>query len=199
MVAWVLMIFGIGFWTLWFTGVTQPGNDALVWLGALSMVSAFVIGAMTWAMRKKEKAEGKHSTRSPRGHETDDGRFYPGMAPGPWGWVYPRGTRQFGKPPRATSDTLGVDHSGRGPRSYRRSDARIEEDVNGCLTQDWAVDATDVEISVTQGVVTLKGLVENSVMMRIAEEIAQSVYGVTKVRNELKVKDAKRFPQRRVA
>jgi hypothetical protein len=77
-------------------------------------------------------------------------------------------------------------YSGVGPRSYRRSDARILEDVNERLTWDPELDATDVEVSVDEGVVTLEGRVENRSAKRRAAYIAESCTGVVDVRNKLK-------------
>jgi osmotically-inducible protein OsmY len=39
-------------------------------------------------------------------------------------------------------------YAGRGPRGYRRSDERIREDINDRLTDDWYIDASDVEVIV---------------------------------------------------
>jgi len=79
-------------------------------------------------------------------------------------------------------------HAGRGPRGHRRSDARIFEDVCDRLTDDRHVDATDVEVAVSEGEVTLKGSVGDRGMRRRAEAIAEEVRGVRHVRNELRVR-----------
>jgi BON domain len=78
-------------------------------------------------------------------------------------------------------------HRGRGPRGYRRSDARIHEDVNDQLTEDDSLDASDIEVSVSDSEVTLSGTVSNRRMKRLAEDIADSVSGVTHVQNNLRV------------
>ena len=51
--------------------------------------------------------------------------------------------------------------TGRGPRNYRRSDDRIEEDINERLTHHGMVDATDIEVSVQNGEVTMRGSVDS--------------------------------------
>ena len=56
---------------------------------------------------------------------------------------------------RAVRET-GV-HRGRGPRGYRRTDERILEEVNERLTEDAHLDATNIEVDVRDGEVTLKG------------------------------------------
>ena len=82
----------------------------------------------------------------------------------------------------------GRTHRGRGPKNYRRSDERIREDINDRLTEhDW-LDASDVEVLVTAGEVTLSGAVESRHAKRLAEDIAESVVGVTNVQNNLRVR-----------
>lgn len=77
-------------------------------------------------------------------------------------------------------------HRGRGPRGYQRSDARIGEDVNDRLTDDFFVDATDIEVSVSEGEVTLDGKVNNRAEKRRAEDIAADISGVRHVQNNLR-------------
>jgi osmotically-inducible protein OsmY len=78
-------------------------------------------------------------------------------------------------------------YAGRGPRGYRRSDERISEDINDRLTDDWRVDASDVEVTVNNGMITLAGRVGSREEKRRAEDIAESVSGVTDVSNQLRV------------
>ena len=78
-------------------------------------------------------------------------------------------------------------HYGRGPRGYRRSDARIAEDVNDRLTDDWRLDASDVEVSVAEGEVTLTGTVRTRQDKRLAEDLADDVSGVRNVQNNLRI------------
>jgi osmotically-inducible protein OsmY len=79
-------------------------------------------------------------------------------------------------------------HRGRGPRNYTRSGDRIREDVSDRLTDDWRVDATDIEVTVSGTEVTLTGTVTAREQRRRAEDIAESVSGVTHVQNNLRVK-----------
>ena len=79
-------------------------------------------------------------------------------------------------------------YAGRGPRGYKRSDNRIEEDINERLTEHPMIDASDVEVSVQNGEVTLRGHVDHREAKRIAEDIAESVFGVKEVNNQIKVK-----------
>ncbi|HEY2382019.1 MAG TPA: BON domain-containing protein [Terriglobia bacterium] len=79
-------------------------------------------------------------------------------------------------------------HAGRGPRSYKRQDDRIEEDINEQLTRHSMIDATDIEVSVQNGEVTMRGHVENREAKRMAEDIAESCFGVKEVNNQIKIK-----------
>ena len=78
-------------------------------------------------------------------------------------------------------------YAGRGPRGYRRSDERIREDINDHLTDDWYIDASDVEVTVNSGMVTLTGRVDSRDDKHRAEDLAESVSGVTDVSNQLRV------------
>ena len=80
------------------------------------------------------------------------------------------------------------EHRGRGPRGYRRSDERIKEDVNDRLSDDYYLDASDVEVVVENTEVTLTGTVRSRNDKRRAEDLAESVSGVTNVENRLRVK-----------
>src|SRR5262245_20667475 len=68
---------------------------------------------------------------------------------------YQRGVWSIAGDPR---ERCGM-HAGKGPRGYRRSDARIYEDVCEALTRDGEVDASDVEVTVEDGQVMLSGTV----------------------------------------
>jgi osmotically-inducible protein OsmY len=81
----------------------------------------------------------------------------------------------------------GTSFVGRGPRNYRRSDERIREDVNDRLTEDYYLDAGDIEVLVQDSVVTLTGRVDTRYDKRRAIDIAESVSGVTDVTNQLRV------------
>jgi hypothetical protein len=78
-------------------------------------------------------------------------------------------------------------HSGRGPRGYQRPDRSISEDVNEFLMHGHDIDATDVQVEVKDGVVTLRGRVADRFTKRMAEVVASGVRGVKDVMNELKV------------
>lgn len=78
-------------------------------------------------------------------------------------------------------------HKGKGPKGYSRSDDRIKEDVNDRLSDDVFVDASDIEVTVIQGEVTLTGSVSGKNEKRRAEDVAEHVSGVRNVENRIKV------------
>jgi hypothetical protein len=77
--------------------------------------------------------------------------------------------------------------TGRGPKDYVRSDERIWEEINERLEQDGEIDATDITVYVSRHEVTLEGTVEDRRSKRLAEDLAESVRGVTDVHNHLRI------------
>jgi osmotically-inducible protein OsmY len=78
-------------------------------------------------------------------------------------------------------------HAGKGPKGYRRSDARIQEEVCDLLTENPDIDASEIEVNVKGCVVTVAGSVENRRIKRMVEDLVENVNGVVDVRNELRV------------
>lgn len=79
------------------------------------------------------------------------------------------------------------EHRGRGPKGYQRSDDRIREDVSDRLSDDDSVDASEIEVSVSNCEVTLTGTVESREQKRRAEDCVESVSGVKNVQNNLRI------------
>ncbi len=79
-------------------------------------------------------------------------------------------------------------HQGKGPRSYQRSDERINEDIHQRMTDDPRLDASDIAVKVKEGQVELEGVVSNKIEKYLAEEIGERVSGVRYVQNNLKVR-----------
>src|SRR5687768_7655381 len=79
-------------------------------------------------------------------------------------------------------------HRGKGPRDYTRGDERILEDINDRLCDNPYIDASEIDVSVSKGVVVLSGTVEDRESKRLTEDVAESVSGVTEVENTLRVK-----------
>jgi predicted amino acid-binding ACT domain protein len=80
----------------------------------------------------------------------------------------------------------GFRRLGRGPKGFKRSDERIAEDVCERIARS-AINAEDVEVTVKDGEVTLAGFVEVRYDKRILEDIADDVFGVSEVHNQLRV------------
>ncbi len=79
-------------------------------------------------------------------------------------------------------------HRGKGPKGYRRSDERIREDVCECIAETGWVDASDVEVRVQDGEVTLSGTVDERRDKRLLEDLAEDVPGVRDVHNQIRVR-----------
>jgi len=78
-------------------------------------------------------------------------------------------------------------YSGKGPKNYQRNDDRIREDVCEMLTQHGSIDASEIEVQVSNGEVTLSGSVSSRQEKRMAEEAIENLGGIKDVNNQLKV------------
>ncbi|WP_309092932.1 BON domain-containing protein [Phenylobacterium sp.] len=78
-------------------------------------------------------------------------------------------------------------HRGRGPKGYKRSDERISDDAHQRLTDDPWLDASNINVSVSGGEVTLSGTVENREAKHRAERCVEEISGVTHVQNNLRI------------
>jgi hypothetical protein len=74
---------------------------------------------------------------------------------------------------------------GRLPKGYTRSDERIREDV--CERLGMALDASEVEVRVEGGIVSLSGTVLDRQTKYQLEEISEHVLGVTDVQNQVTI------------
>ncbi len=90
---------------------------------------------------------------------------------------------------RAGERPIGA-HRGRGPKGYRRSDERIHEDVCERLTEDQFIDASNIEVTVKDGEVTLDGTVSSRGVKRRAEDLAEMASGIANVQNNLRIQGA---------
>jgi hypothetical protein len=145
----------------------------------------------------------------PGGGETTTGRGY-------WGWesdrasgvnVGPMGGREgwnrepageghpfgfhgsdmgMGRMGASAEDERGP-HWGKGPKGYKRSDDRTREDVCDAIAHQGQIDASDVEVKVADGIVTLSGTVAQRHHKRALEQLAERCRGVHEVHNELRL------------
>jgi osmotically-inducible protein OsmY len=77
--------------------------------------------------------------------------------------------------------------SGKGPKGYQRSDDRIKEDVSDLLEREGELDASEIEVQVSSGEVTLTGTVSERSSKRLAEDLIEDLPGVKQVHNRLRV------------
>ena len=128
-----------------------------------------------------------------RGSEYDRERYGGGEDRGWWDRASDAVASWFGDEDaerRRRMDEQRAHRRGRGPKGYRRSDERIREDVNDRLGDDYYIDASDIEVMVSNSEVTLTGTVPTRNDKRRAEDIAEGVSGVTNVENRLRVKQS---------
>jgi hypothetical protein len=78
-------------------------------------------------------------------------------------------------------------HRGKGPRGYQRPDDRIRDLVCEALAEDDQVDATQIEVTVSDGIVTLSGSVPDRPTKRMAEDVVDRIWGVRDVHNQLEI------------
>lgn len=79
-------------------------------------------------------------------------------------------------------------HRGKGPKGYERSADRIREDVCERLSYDDRIDASDIEVKVNGNEVVLDGTVETRQDRHRAEDLIESVSGVSQIQNNLRVR-----------
>lgn len=79
------------------------------------------------------------------------------------------------------------EHFGKGPKDWQRTDERLYEEVCEQLSHNHLVDASDIEIKVTDGNVYLRGTVEDRPTKREAERCVEKVLGIRDIFNELKI------------
>jgi hypothetical protein len=125
-----------------------------------------------------------------RGGPRDDAGFDPGYSR-PRSGFGAFGTRDPNDPDvRAGRDDdrpASGQFRGRGPKGYRRSDERIHEDVCERLTEDPLIDASNIEVLVQDGEITLNGTVMSRGLKRRAEDLAELASGASHVQNNLRV------------
>jgi len=81
----------------------------------------------------------------------------------------------------------GGSQAGRGPQLQRRSDDKIYEEIGELLTSNPDLDASEVELHVESGEITLTGTIASRDARWLAEDLVNSVSGVREVTNRLKV------------
>ena len=140
-----------------------------------------------WREREAERKSG-YSRQFPEGHQDRPE------------WTWDRDFRQpkpyVSQGGRATfPEAAPGPHVGKGPKGYRRPDDQIREEANQRLERDGRVDASEIEVSCQEGVLTLQGKVEDRRARRAAEDCVDDIRGVKDVMNELTIdQEAFRHP-----
>ena len=81
--------------------------------------------------------------------------------------------------------------SGRGPKNWERTDEKIKNDVCESLYHSPVIDASDIDVHVKDGEVTLKGWVNNRDEKKEAENCIDDILGVSDIFNELHLRSRK--------
>lgn len=88
--------------------------------------------------------------------------------------------------PSFRADDQGPHAEGIGPKGYKREDVRIYEELCERLTRDH-MDASGIEVSVSDAEVTLRGTVPDLESKYRAEHLAESVRGILEIVNLVRV------------
>jgi hypothetical protein len=166
----------IGLFVLWIVGLASNVVPWVSWWN-FAFACAFLLMGIGSAVEEPARERGwSGGERYGGGY---GGSPYQGFGPGSYDPSY---DRWRGANPYVPERIV------QGTRGYQRSDQRISEDVNDRLSISWDVDASDIEVKVSQGEVTLSGTVASRRERRVAEGIADSVAGVRDVHNELSLR-----------
>jgi hypothetical protein len=118
----------------------------------------------------------RHSSGTDSGARGQEGFGFPGEHT--WGEEQFRAERR---------EERGGAQSGREQRAKRRPDESLAREIEEVLTNDPELDATDIEVKVEGGAVTLIGTVNSSDAKLLAEELTESFPGVREVHNRLTI------------
>ena len=156
---------GVGYYAVFYQGPGAPGADQ---------------SDMDEPQTQFDQRNVQYGQGQGQGQGQGAGAAWDDRRRGSWGRDEPSGgwgdrARQFGQ------------FAGRGPKGYQRSDERIREDVSDRLMEHPEIDASDVEVKVKNRVVTLSWTVDDRYAKRLAEDIAETVMGVSDVMNQLGV------------
>ena len=109
---------------------------------------------------------------------------------GPESWQYGRPDFGYSEPEievELEEWQIEGPYTGYGPRDYQRSDERIREEAYERLTMNGWLDATQIDVEVQNGEITLTGQVKHRRDKRMAEDTVEDILGVKNVNNHLRV------------
>lgn len=86
---------------------------------------------------------------------------------------------------RGTLGTHRGEHYGKGPKGRIRSDKNIRDEICEALYFHPEIDASEIEVSVQEGIVYLKGKARSRGHKKLMENCAELVSGVEDVHNEV--------------
>ncbi|MEX2217937.1 MAG: BON domain-containing protein [Phycisphaerales bacterium] len=109
------------------------------------------------------------------------------------------GQGQFGRPGPQQGSAGGPRSAGampakredrrrKGPRNYQRSDERLRDEVYDRLIQQTDIDVSEIECTITGGVVSLEGTVESRWERHQIEDLVDTVWGTRDIRNNLRIR-----------
>jgi len=155
-------------------------------------------GGGGFVSRTPYRGEGPYEGRGPGYSQGNEGGFGSSPTGATWGASEASAHRIGGLTDSAAESARRLQqrssgqgmHAGRGPKNYQRSDERITDEICERLTRDPEVDATNIEITVQSGLVTLSGTVNDRQSKRAAEDLANDVWGVKDVQNQIRVQRA---------
>ncbi len=78
-------------------------------------------------------------------------------------------------------------YRGKGPKEYKRSQERIQEDVCDRLTDDDYLDASNISVEIQGNDVVLSGTVNSREQKRRAEDLVERISGVHNVENRIRI------------
>jgi hypothetical protein len=74
------------------------------------------------------------------------------------------------------------------PRGALHSDEQIKSEIETLLREHERVDARDIHVDVRDGIVTLSGSVSGPTEIRAAAGLAENVFGILDVKNQLTIR-----------
>lgn len=78
-------------------------------------------------------------------------------------------------------------NKGKGPKNYKRSDARICEDICEKLSESPYINAENIEVTVENGTVFLSGAVDSKRAKLFVQDIADGTNGVYEIINRIEI------------
>jgi osmotically-inducible protein OsmY len=78
--------------------------------------------------------------------------------------------------------------SGIGPKGYKRKDESVKDEASELLCWSPEVDASEIELNVQNGVISLSGFVDSRHAKRLAEDLLEKIIGVKDIDNRLIIK-----------